>query len=282
MPNTSSGPSSHTQYFHTPDDEIDFSVFLRQPLAPARPRGVRWKAHWLAVEGVQPAIPENPAPAGSASASASASGGVAAGSGVGSGSGAGRSDRPSASTSSGGAAVATGPAALRPSAKQVLPQELQLYLSNLTAALVPDPEGWRALAFAPSGSGSGATPTPVNGNGGAVGTDELERHRLAALASLRSDPAVGGVLVYLVRWLNESITKSLAVPLDVPGSGVGAGQGQGGAQGKGAEQLRVVGWLLDGVGAVLDNTEVFLEPYVSLAPAGPDTLVLLHEALRME
>jgi hypothetical protein len=46
------------------DDEIDFSTYLRDPLPPAlvNSAGVKWKAHWLAVEGVQPAIPENPAP----------------------------------------------------------------------------------------------------------------------------------------------------------------------------------------------------------------------------
>ena len=59
---TSSGASQ--QLYHVVDDEIDFATYLKQPLPPglANSAGVTWKAHWLAVEGVQPAIPENPAP----------------------------------------------------------------------------------------------------------------------------------------------------------------------------------------------------------------------------
>lgn len=226
--------SSHPIYYHTPDEEIDFSTFLRQPLPPATrgPGGVRWKAHWLAVEGVQPAIPENPAPSSVAKEgdkgrpTATEVNGAAAMS-TGSGAG-GKSSHPT-----------TGQASLRASARQTLPQELQLYFSNLTSSLAPDVSSFGAA----SGSGSSAGTASVGGASAAAAIPEdLERHRQAALASLRSDPALAGVLVYLVRWLNESITKSLA------------------------GELQVLGWLLDGVGAVLDNGEVFLEPYVSTLP----------------
>ena len=105
----------------------------------------------------------------------------------------------------------TGPAALRPSTKSNLPQELQLYFSRLTSALVPS--------------------TPPS--------DDAERHRLAALASLRSDSAVAGILVYLVKWLAESIGKCLMGPTSI------------------------IWGLVDGVEAVLDNEVIFLEPYVS-------------------
>lgn len=59
---TSSG--THQQLYHVVDDEIDFASYLKQPLPRglANSAGVKWKAHWLAVEGVQPAISENPAP----------------------------------------------------------------------------------------------------------------------------------------------------------------------------------------------------------------------------
>jgi transcription initiation factor TFIID subunit 6 len=59
-------PNGSTQtVYHVPDEEIDFQTYLKEPLPAglANSKGVRWKAHWLAVEGVQPAIPENPAPA---------------------------------------------------------------------------------------------------------------------------------------------------------------------------------------------------------------------------
>jgi hypothetical protein len=46
------------------DDEIDLATYLKTPPVPGKSlkktAGVKWKAHWLAVEGVQPAIPENP------------------------------------------------------------------------------------------------------------------------------------------------------------------------------------------------------------------------------
>lgn len=53
-----------TQVYHVPDEEIDFATYLKQPLPPglSSSAGVQWKAHWLAVEGIQPAIPENPTP----------------------------------------------------------------------------------------------------------------------------------------------------------------------------------------------------------------------------
>ena len=43
------------------DEEIDFDRVLREEKITL-PRGVTWTAHWLAVEGVQPAIPENLSP----------------------------------------------------------------------------------------------------------------------------------------------------------------------------------------------------------------------------
>ncbi|KAF7315557.1 Transcription initiation factor TFIID complex 60 kDa subunit [Mycena indigotica] len=41
------------------DEEIDFERVLREERITL-PKGVSWTAHWLAVEGVQPLIPENP------------------------------------------------------------------------------------------------------------------------------------------------------------------------------------------------------------------------------
>ncbi|KAG6894153.1 class II myosin, partial [Termitomyces sp. T32_za158] len=41
------------------DEEINFDCILREEKI-ALPKGVSWTAHWLAVEGVQPLIPENP------------------------------------------------------------------------------------------------------------------------------------------------------------------------------------------------------------------------------
>src|SRR5260221_10401922 len=45
--------------FFVEDEEIDFDRVLREDKI-ALPKGVSWTSHWLAVEGVQPLIPENP------------------------------------------------------------------------------------------------------------------------------------------------------------------------------------------------------------------------------
>ncbi|KLO08552.1 TAF-domain-containing protein [Schizopora paradoxa] len=47
-----------TVYF-VEDEEIDFDRVLREDKIPL-PKPANWTAHWLAVEGVQPLIPENP------------------------------------------------------------------------------------------------------------------------------------------------------------------------------------------------------------------------------
>lgn len=179
--------------YTTPDDEIDFASYLKEPLPAgiASSAGVKWKAHWLAVEGVQPAVPENPAPSS-----------IHAGAGA------------------GGQRVKGAPApastTLKPSARAHLPQELQLYFTRLTTALVP--------------------PTAT------LPESEPERHRLAALTSLRNDVAVGGMLVYVVKWLCESIQKCLMAP------------------------TASIGHLVDAVGALLANEGLFIEPYVSPNP----------------
>lgn len=48
--------------FYVDDEEVEFEKIINAPL-PKVPRDVAYTAHWLAIEGVQPAIPQNPAPA---------------------------------------------------------------------------------------------------------------------------------------------------------------------------------------------------------------------------
>jgi transcription initiation factor TFIID subunit 6 len=103
--------------------------------------------------------------------------------------------------------------------------DLQLYFTRLTTALVPTTSAASQLPAPPTDQNSHLLP-------------ESERHRIAALASLREDTAISGLLVYLVKWLNESIGKCLT------GS------------------LGTLGCLVDAVEAVLDNSGIFLEPYV--------------------
>jgi transcription initiation factor TFIID subunit 6 len=51
------GPGQTLYYID--DDEVDFETLVNQPL-PKVPRYTTCTAHWLAVEGVQPTIPQNP------------------------------------------------------------------------------------------------------------------------------------------------------------------------------------------------------------------------------
>ncbi|KAI1006801.1 Transcription initiation factor TFIID subunit 6 [Podosphaera aphanis] len=48
--------------FYIEDEEIDFEKLINAPL-PKVPRDISFTAHWLAVEGVQPSIPQNPSTA---------------------------------------------------------------------------------------------------------------------------------------------------------------------------------------------------------------------------
>lgn len=45
--------------FYVEDEEVDFEKLINAPL-PKVPREMSFTAHWLAVEGVQPSIPQNP------------------------------------------------------------------------------------------------------------------------------------------------------------------------------------------------------------------------------
>ena len=51
----------HTNLFFTPDPEIDLDLLLNSQL-PKAPLAAHFTPHWLAIEGVQPMIPENPPP----------------------------------------------------------------------------------------------------------------------------------------------------------------------------------------------------------------------------
>ncbi|KAK4704303.1 transcription initiation factor TFIID subunit 6, partial [Phenoliferia sp. Uapishka_3] len=102
------------------DDEIDLNKVIKGDM-PSVPRDISFTAHWLAIEGVQPLIKENPSPAELAKLAPrtvnAAGAGVAAASGV-------------PGTQTGGAnSIVT------PLVKHVLSRELQLYFTRLTEAL---------------------------------------------------------------------------------------------------------------------------------------------------
>lgn len=109
FPQTSSvGP-----VYFVEDEEVDFERVLREEKL-VLPPSVRWTAHWLAVEGVQPLIPENPPAVPRDDPSLTAPGAAA-------------SDKRAGQQ-----------AAL---VKQVLSRELQLYYDRLTSSILPSGSG---------------------------------------------------------------------------------------------------------------------------------------------
>jgi len=105
------------------DEEIDFDKVLREEKITV-PRGVNWTAHWLAVEGVQPLVPENPpaipreepTPAGADA----------------------KPPQPGAAPTQGRQLPqATQQNQQNLLVKQVLSKELQLYYTRLTSSLLP-------------------------------------------------------------------------------------------------------------------------------------------------
>lgn len=192
-PNSTTG----TLYF-VEDEEIDFDRVLREEKITV-PKPVSWTAHWLAVEGVQPLIPENPPAITKDTEEASTLKSIAG--------------QPSTSALA-TQATAKGRQQNQQLVKQVLSRELQLYYARLTSSLVP--------------------PAP-----------EDYVKRTAALASLRHDAGLQALLPYLVRWVAEGVVNTLRAGTQTEADG------------------RVLEVLLDVISALLDNSTLFVEPYVS-------------------
>ena len=158
------------------DEEIDFDRVIREEKI-VLPKTVSWTSHWLAVEGVQPLIPENP-PAIPREVDQPQQPDASK-----------AQPQPNGSSSSSNVFPLTPPS---PAAKKqqhqlqqqqqlvkhVLSRELQLYYSRLTSSLLP--------------------PLPSE-----------QAKRTAALASLRNDAGLQALLPYLIRWVGEGVVGAL-------------------------------------------------------------------------
>jgi transcription initiation factor TFIID subunit 6 len=110
------------------DEEVDFEKLINAPL-PKVPREVSFTGHWLAVEGVQPSIPQNPTAADSRNLELVSKG-------------------PNANSTL-AAMSGSGEVSVKPTVKHVLSKELQLYFEKVCSAFLDETsEEYRTSAYA--------------------------------------------------------------------------------------------------------------------------------------
>lgn len=169
--------------FYVPDDVnvVDLSQFIKTPL-PKCPADVTLTSHWLAVEGVQPRITENPTIVTVEESAANAAAGAAGGSSAAGGGGGTAAN--TAATAAQAAAQGQGGSAALSAKKKVevkglvkheLSREQQLYYRSVTE--------------------------------GMLGTNAAYQKR--ALESLSKDPGLHQLLPYFAQFVAEKITIKL-------------------------------------------------------------------------
>ncbi|KAF9582783.1 hypothetical protein BGW38_010763 [Lunasporangiospora selenospora] len=225
-----------TDIFYVEDEELDFETILSSPL-PKVPLDISYTAHWLAIEGVQPAIVQNPTPidakidifnkrikldpaattqpvvpgiksvSGNQSSPTNASGAGVGGSSAAGGSGASGSgsggNRNAGSDGANGASSNGSGAEIKPLVKHVLSKELQLYYERITSAVLSSDEVLRATA----------------------------------ISSLQNDPGLHQLLPYFVQLVAEKVTQN-------------------------TRNMSVLESMMSTVRALLDNDNLFIEPYL--------------------
>ena len=144
----------------------------------------RFSAHWLAVEGVQPSIPQNPSTADARNQEL-----VPKGPGA----------NPHMSAINGDNVT------VKPLVKHILSKELLLYFEKICGALVDE---------------------------------SSDEYRLAAIASIRTDPGLHQLVPYFVQFIAEKVTHNL-------------------------KNLFILMQMMQLAMAMLENDSLYVDPYVS-------------------
>ncbi|TKY89933.1 hypothetical protein EX895_001231 [Sporisorium graminicola] len=285
---TASGVPLH----YIEDEEIDFDKILEAGPKIGIGRGVGWGAHWLAIEGVQPAVPQNPSPIAIAEAKG-ASGFMGP-----------TSTQPAAAAAAPAAKAVTvaggdGQAIAKPLVKHILSRELQLYYERLTKSIVsPPPEADEDLedeidepapTIAPStlgntahdqddpmdhtGSPKDQIVTPPRPTGLAKPLKAFAQKgsgnhvRDAALASLRGDPGLHQLVPYLIQFVGSKVIEILRSPPHDDGAAEAADGASAATAVRESRQIsaadnHMLSVLLSTIHAILVNPHIFIEPYL--------------------
>lgn len=184
--------------FYVEDEEVDFEKLINAPL-PKVPREMTFTAHWLAVEGVQPSIPQNPTAADSRNQELVPKG---------------QSANPHMAAMSGNENVT-----VKPLVKHVLSSELRLYFEKICSALLDESNN---------------------------------EYRIAALASIRSDPGLHQLVPYFVQFIAEKVTHNI-------------------------KNLYILTQMMLLTTAMLENSNLYVDPYIaSIVPPVLTCLVGRH------
>ncbi|KAF9935534.1 hypothetical protein BGZ65_003288, partial [Modicella reniformis] len=143
--------------FFVEDEELDFETILSAPL-PKVPLDVTYTAHWLAIEGVQPAIPQNPTPLDAKAdllhkrikldpTTQPVIPGIKPGSSSNVGSNITNSGNASNNNNNNNSSNSGDGAEIKPLVKHVLSKELQMYYERISSAVLSQDEVLRATGI---------------------------------------------------------------------------------------------------------------------------------------
>jgi len=172
--------AGHKDLFFIEEKELDFKEILSVPL-PKCPRECSFQLHWLAIDGVQPSIPQNPSVIQTSETQNSKRKPTTMEEST------GIENRPSNTNQ---VPVSTPGLTVKPSVKHTLSRELQLYYEKVTQAITN-------------------MGTMHQREDGPEAKETTKKLYSAALNSLRGDPGLHQLVPYFTRFVSQEVSKNL-------------------------------------------------------------------------